>query len=250
VIFFWRDWVRVIGGLITSIRYRRIQSTEERLAWLLIVGTIPVGVAGIALDHLLRTHLGKPVPAALFLTLNGLVLYGVEKLRASKAVGHEAAARRGDPEATLVMSVEETNPLTQVAVEEQSDRRLSKLSFKEAALIGAAQILALFPGISRSGITIVAGLVKGLRHEDAARFAFLLATPVILGAGLLKMPELFSSANRGVLGPAMVGSLVSGIAAYISVRFLTSYFETRSLRPFAVYCAVVGVGSLAFFALS
>ncbi|KAA2258762.1 undecaprenyl-diphosphate phosphatase [Solihabitans fulvus] len=247
VAFFWQDWVRVISGLITSIRYRRIETTGERLAWLLIIGTIPVGIAGLALEHTLRSHLGKPIPAAIFLAVNGIVLYSVEKLRKKKDAAESGRARRADPEATIVIAVEDTNPLTAIAVDEQSDRRLAKLTFVDALTIGAAQILALLPGISRSGITIVAGLVKGLRHEDAARFAFLLATPVILAAGALKVPELFKPAVSGSLGPAIVGSIVAGIASYVSVKFLTSYFETRTLNPFAIYCTIAGVGSLAYF---
>jgi undecaprenyl-diphosphatase len=245
VLFFWRDWVRVIGGLITSINHRRIDTPDERLGWLLIVGTIPVGIAGLALEHTLRTHLGKPIPAAIFLAVNGIVLYGSEKLRDRK----EPPGRKNDPEATIVMSLEETTPLSAVAVEQATDRRLARLSFVDALAVGAAQILALFPGISRSGITIVAGLLKGLRHEDAARLAFLLATPVILAAGLLKMPELFKPEAQGVLGPAMVGSLVAGVASYVSVRFLTSYFETRTLVPFAIYCIVGGLGSLVWLTI-
>jgi undecaprenyl-diphosphatase len=245
VLFFWRDWVRVIGGLITSIKHRRIDTPDERLGWLLIVGTIPVGIAGLALEHTLRTHLGKPIPAAIFLAVNGIVLYASEKLRDRK----EPPGRKNDPEATIVMSLEETTPLSAVAVEQATDRRLARLSFVDALAVGAAQILALFPGISRSGITIVAGLLKGLRHEDAARLAFLLATPVILAAGLLKMPELFKPEAQGVLGPAMVGSLVAGVASYVSVRFLTSYFETRTLVPFAIYCIIGGLGSLVWLTI-
>jgi undecaprenyl-diphosphatase len=129
-----------------------------------------------------------------------------------------------------------------------ADRRLAALSVREAVLIGATQILALLPGISRSGITIVGGLARGLRHDDAARFAFLLSTPVILAAGVLKVPSLFAPEYHAVLGPALVGSLVAGVCAYVSVRFLTSYFETRTLTPFAVYCVVVGLGSLVYLA--
>lgn len=242
VVFFWRDWVRVIGGFVSSIKYRRIDSPDEKLAWLLVVGTIPVGIAGIALDHTMRTVLGKPVPAAIFLTLNGLVLYAVEKLSSRPK-------RVADPEATMVIAVEETMPLTPVAVQTATDKRLAALGWKGALIVGGAQIFALLPGISRSGITIVGGLLRGLRHEDAARFAFLLATPAILGAGLLKIPELFKPAVHGSLGPALVGSLVAGIAAYIAVRFLTSYFETRTLTPFAAYCVAAGIGSLVFFAI-
>jgi len=136
-----------------------------------------------------------------------------------------------------------------VTVEEATDQRLARLSVKDAVTIGSAQIFALLPGISRSGITMVAGLRKGLDHEDSARFAFLLATPVILAAGVLKLPSLFLPANQASLGPALAGSLVAGVASYISIRFLTKYFETRTLTPFAIYCVVAGIGSLIFFSV-
>ena len=253
VVFFWRDWVRIAGGVVTSVRDRRISTPDQRLAWLLVVGTIPVGLAGLVLDKTLRTSLGKPVPAAIFLALNGLVLYAVEKFRNRRR--DDEAAPGNVPlsqQETMVMpaiGAEQTAPIPVVVAEEDSDGRLSKLGWGETLLIGAVQSFALLPGISRSGITMVGGLARGLRHEDAARFAFLLSTPVILGAGLLKIPELFKPEAHAVLGPALAGSVLSGIASYISVRFLTSYFETRTLRPFAIYCLVAGIASLAWFTL-
>jgi undecaprenyl-diphosphatase len=257
VVFFRRDWVRLVRALLTSIRDRRIAAPDQRLVWLLLVGTVPVGIAGLALDKLLRTHLGKPIPSAIFLAVNGLVLYAVEKYR-QRPGREDNESPRSSPnnthsdqpahlQETVVMStisVEQTVPIAVVAPEEDSDRRLSRLSWTEACLIGAVQSFALLPGISRSGITMVGALARGLRHDDAARFAFLLSTPVILGAGLVKVPELFSPAAHAVLGPALVGSALAGISAYIAVRFLTSYFETRTLRPFALYCLIAGVGSL------
>jgi undecaprenyl-diphosphatase len=240
VVFFRKDWVRIIGGLWTSMRHREIRTPDQRLAWLLVLATIPVGLAGLLLEGLLRDYLGKPVPSAIFLALNGGVLYAAEKF----------SRRRPVEEAdTVDFSAEETLVMRAVTVEEATDVRLAKLRVGEAVLIGAAQILALLPGISRSGITMGAGLRRGLGHEDAARFAFLLATPVILAAGVLKMPTLFAPENHASLGPALVGSVVAGIASYISVRFLTGYFETRTLTPFAVYCVVAGIGSLIFFAV-
>jgi undecaprenyl-diphosphatase len=256
VAFFWRDWVRIIGALCTSIRDRRVVTADQRLAWLLIVATIPVGIAGLALDKLLRTHLGKPVPAAIFLALNGVVLYAVEKYRHRAKTRTAPADDTSDVplhmQDTVVMrtlSTQETVRFGRVVPEEEADGRLSRLGWLEAIGIGAVQSLALLPGISRSGITMVGGLARGLRHDDAARFAFLLSTPVILGAGVVKIPELFKPEAHAVLGPALVGSVLSGIAAYISVRFLTSYFETRTLRPFAIYCLVGGIGSLAWLTL-
>lgn len=235
VAFFWRDWVRIVGGLWTSVRDRRIETPEQRLAWLLIVGTVPVGIAGLALDKVLRAHLGKPIPAAAFLMANGLVLLAADRLMKSARKG-----RHTDDAMTVHRSAE--------SADLASDRRLSRLGWKSALLIGGSQAIALFPGISRSGITMVFGLARGLKQEDAARFAFLLATPVILAAGIFKAPELLKPENHSVLGPAFAGSLVAGVAAYFSVKFLTKYFETRGLTPFAVYCAVAGAGSLIYFA--
>ncbi|MFJ9776987.1 undecaprenyl-diphosphate phosphatase [Kitasatospora sp. NPDC101157] len=236
VVFFWRDWVRVVSGLIGSIRHRRVRTRDEKLAWLLIISTIPVGVAGLVLEKALRHALGKPVPAAVFLALNGLVLLGAERLKRGgsgrRRAGHAAP-------------VDEPGLDPAVA----SDVRLTRLGYGRGTWIGAAQILALFPGISRSGVTMSAGILRGLHHEDAARFSFLLATPVILAASVLKVPELFKPENSAVLGPVAAGSVAAFVAGYVSVRFLTRYFETRSLTPFAVYCFLAGVGSAVYLSL-
>jgi undecaprenyl-diphosphatase len=257
VVFFWQDWVRIIRGLFTSIRYRRIETGDQRLAWLLVVGTIPVGIAGVLLDKIVREYFGRPLLAALFLAVNGAVLFGVERMQHNRADDEAfmAALRRpdgSDDETALIpmMSDREANeataPITAVSDEMAVDAKLSKLGYGEAVAIGSAQILALMPGISRSGSTMVGGLLRGLRHDEAARFAFLLATPVIAAAGLYKVPELLKPEMRGSLGPAAVGSLVAGVAAYFAVRFLTGYFKTRTLTPFAIYCLVAGVGSFAY----
>jgi undecaprenyl-diphosphatase len=216
VIYFWRDWVRIIGGFVTSVRHRRVRTPDERLAWLIIIATIPVGIAGLLLEHLFRTTLGRPIPAAAFLIANGVVLYVGERLR-----------RRVEP-----------------TDESDSDNRLARMPIARGTLIGAAQILALLPGISRSGVTMVAGLLRGLSHEDAARFSFLLATPVILAAGVLKIPDLFGPLGDGIHGQVLAGSIASFVSAYLAVRFLTRYFHTRTLTPFAIYCAVAGAASL------
>jgi undecaprenyl-diphosphatase len=246
VLFFWRDWVRIIGGFLTSIRHREVRTPDQRLAWLLILATIPVGIAGLLLESVLRDFLGKPVPSAIFLALNGGVLLAAERFSRPKEAADTSPGRT---EQTIDFSAEETMVMRAVSVDEATDQRLAKLGVGEAVLIGAAQIFALLPGISRSGITMVAGLRRGLSHEDSARFAFLLATPVILAAGALKLPTLFTPQNQPSLGPAVVGSLVAGVAAYISIRFLTKYFETRTLTPFAIYCVVAGIGSLIFFSV-
>jgi undecaprenyl-diphosphatase len=265
VVFFRHDWARIILGLFTSIRDRSIITTDQRLAWLLIIATIPVGLAGIALEHTFRTTLGKPVPAALFLTLNGLVLFTVEQLRGRRGqttvspgptpVGPSVRHGEGGRGQVYAASgytgaqagVSAHGGDTAAAIE--SDRRLSRLSWREATAIGAAQILALLPGISRSGSTMAAGLLRGLSHEDAARFAFLLATPVITAAGVLKLPALAGPTGHGILGQVLAGSLVAGIAAYLSLRYLTRYFETRTLTPFAIYCVIAGLASLAWLGL-
>jgi undecaprenyl-diphosphatase len=271
VLYFRHDWIRIIRGLISSVSNRRIETPYEKLAWLLIIGTVPVGLAGLVLDKLLRQHLGKPLAAGVFLTLNGLLLFSAERLRTGGRNG--AAGRTDEPAAggrrsertaataaggsrrkqgTAVLELKRERELDrhgrELPPEIASDVRLARLSRATATQIGAAQILGLFPGLSRSGGTMVAGIFKGLHHEDAARFAFLLATPVILLAGVYKLPELAKPENSGVLGPAVAGSLVAFVASYISVRYLVRYFENRTLTPFAIYCVVVGLISVLRFA--
>lgn len=230
IIYFWRDWLRILRGLVTSIGRREIATADQRLAWLLVLATIPVGLVGLLLEHWLRTHLGRPVPAAIFLIVNGFVLFAAEQLR------------RGDPSVNEEYVDERiSGPV--------SDARIARLPVAPAVLIGSAQILALAPGISRSGITMVAGMLRGLSREDAARFSFLLATPVILAAGVLKIPDLTGPLGNGIRGQAVFGAVLSGVGAYLSVRFLTRYLATRSLRPFGVYCVVAGAASLIWFAV-
>jgi undecaprenyl-diphosphatase len=230
LLFFWRDWVVIVVGFVSSIRYRRIQTTGERMAWLMVVGTIPVGICGLALDHVFRTTLGKPVPAAAFLIANGFVLYAGERLRRR----HDGAEAPGDDQHDESDGV---------------DDRLAEMSLTQGALIGSAQTLALLPGISRSGVTIAAGLLRGLTHDEAARFSFLLATPVILAAGVLKIPDLLGPMGAGIGGQVLAGSIASFVSAYLAVRFLTGYFHTRTLTPFAVYCVLAGAGSLVWLSL-
>ncbi|MBV8930186.1 MAG: undecaprenyl-diphosphate phosphatase, partial [Mycobacteriaceae bacterium] len=236
LVFFWRDWVRLLAGLGTSLRYRRIQTPSERLIWLIILATIPVGLAGLALEHVFRTTLGRPAPAAVFLVINGFALYAGEVLR-----------RRATPPAHA--KVNETADPPPGSTGNEVDDRIADLPMPQGVLIGSAQILALLPGISRSGITMVAGLWRGLSHEEAARFSFLLATPIILAAGMLKIPDLFGPLGEGIHGQVLAGSVASFVCAYLAVRFLTRYFETRTLTPFAIYCVVAGAASLAWLTL-
>jgi undecaprenyl-diphosphatase len=239
LVFFWRDWLRIVAGFVSSVRYRRVRTSGERLAWLLIVGTIPVGISGLLLEHLFRTTLSRPIPTAAFLIANGAVLYGGERLRRRV----EAPTSSGVP-ATVPAAGNGEGPGSALDAGAAADIRLARLSLGRATLIGSAQVLALLPGISRSGVTMVAGLLRGLSHEDAARFSFLLATPVILAAGALKIPDLTGPLGAGIHGPILVGSIASFVSAYLAVRFLTRYFETRTLTPFAVYCMLFGTASL------
>jgi undecaprenyl-diphosphatase len=251
LVFFWRDWLRILAGFATSLRYRRIQTPEQRLAWLIVVGTIPVGLAGLALEHLFRTTLGKPVPAAAFLIVNGVILFAGERLR--RRVPAEVGAAGSSPGAVdngrgVVDNGRgvDNNRLGQL---DESDLRLARMPMARGVLIGSAQILALLPGISRSGVTMVAGLMRGLNHDDAARFAFLLATPVILAAGVLKIPDLFGPMGAGIHGQVLAGSVASFVSAYFAVRFLTRYFHTRTLTPFAIYCTLAGAASFAWLVM-
>jgi undecaprenyl-diphosphatase len=232
LLFYRRDWVRLVGGLLSSLRRRRILTPDERLIWQLIVGTIPVGLVGLLFEHWLRTHLGRPVPAACFLTVNGLVLLGIEWWAArSPTRANVPAEVTGDP----------------VADGMAADLRLAGMSFRRALAIGSVQILALGPGFSRSGVTTTAGMRSGLRREDALRFSFLLATPVILAAGVLKLPDLFGPLGDGIRPQVLMGSLVAGLGAYASVRWLTRWVHTNSLRPFGWYCLAAGLGCLVLF---
>jgi undecaprenyl-diphosphatase len=227
--YFRADWVRIIAGFFRTLRTRRIETSDERLAWLLVVATIPAGIMGLLLEHSLRTLLATPVAASALLTVNGVIL----------AVG-ERARRRQEVHALAVAH----------GTNEEGTRRLDTLEFKESGIIGGSQVFALMAGISRSGITMVAGLVRGLDHEDAARFSFLLATPIILAAGVYKIPDLTGVNGHDVRGQILVGSLCAAGAAYLAVRFLMRYFETRTLTPFAIYCLVVGISTTIYFAIT
>lgn len=222
-LFFFRDWMRILAGMGRSLRDRGIapDDTDAKLGWLLVLGTIPAGLLGLALEHPLRSVFASAQSAAFFLMLNGAMLYGAERLR------RNAPVVAGDHDATIAR----------------------RLGFRQALGIGAAQSVALIPGFSRSGASMGGGLLAGLSNEDAARFSFLLATPIIGAAALLKLPDLFGSQGDGVRGPALVGALCAALTAYVTVRFLVRWFETNRLTPFAIYCGVAGaVTSVVFLA--
>ena len=408
IAFFWRDWLRIVRGFFSSIGQRRIATPDQRLAWMIILGTIPVGIVGVVLQKEVTKVLAKPELAAAFLAINGVILLVSERMRRAREAreadradlgaatprpafdgpqggpgygpaggpgygpaggpgygpqggpgygpaggpgygpqggpgygpqggpaggpgygpqggpppgyqqqprqqqwqgpdprygrddwqqpqnrdddgqygGRHSAGdgqgqygraqygqgqdqygrdprdgqqpqqprqrqqqpvgRHGDAAGRSRAAASATEMDPAVA----ADRRLSTITLWRAVTIGAAQILALLPGISRDGIVTVAGMGRGLRREDAVRFSFLLSAPVILAAGALKMSDLTGPASKGMHGPIIVGSLIAGIGAYVSIRFLTKYFsEDKSLNPFGYYCIIAGLASLAYLVL-
>ena len=223
-IYFFEDWKRIWFGFLRSVKGRATTGDHDaRLAWLIIIGTIPAGILGLALEHKLRTLFASPTAAAIFLTVNGVLLLAVERFR-------KRPPRPGDGEG-------------------DGDERIAKMGFRQALGIGAAQALALIPGISRSGVTMGGGLLAGLSNEDAARYAFLLATPVIAAAGLLKLPELLGTTGDGVRGQALVGAIAAAITTWAAVKFLLRYFETNRLSPFGIYCICAGIFCLVVFSI-
>jgi undecaprenyl-diphosphatase len=223
--YFWRDWVRIVRGLLRSLAQREIREddVDARLGWLLVVGTIPVGLIGLALQSPLQKLFASATSAAAFLVVNGIALLIFERWRARPPAQDEAED------------------------DAESDARIAKLSFRRAAAIGLSQAAALIPGISRSGFTMGGGLLCGLSNEDAVRYAFLLATPIIGAAAVLKLPDLLGHQGNGVRGQALVGALVAGAVTVIAVRFLLRYFETNRLTRFGWYCIGAGVICLIAF---
>jgi undecaprenyl-diphosphatase len=224
--FFLKDWMRIFRGLGRSLRDREIApgDNDARLGWLLVVGTIPAGILGLLLESKLRSVFASAASAAAFLIVNGILLLFFERLRARPP-------REGDYEG-------------------DSDARIAKLTWRQAVAVGSAQAAALIPGISRSGITMGGSLLVGLSNEDAARYAFLLATPIIGAAAALKMPELFGHEGDGVRGPAFVAALCAGVTTYFAVKFLLRFFETNRLTPFGIYCIAVGTILTVVFAVT
>jgi undecaprenyl-diphosphatase len=310
IAYFWRDWLRIISGFASSVVQRRVATPDQRLAWMIILATVPVGIAGLLLEHLFRVVFSKPIPTAIFLAINGLILLGGERLRRARLAGQHSpadvtaedaravgahalgfatstagaagraaggtglavgaaptavtagagmrasgslatAAPAGHGLAGRHASGQRAYRHEETAAAIEADERLSVMSFVQAVLIGTAQIFALLPGISRDGIVTVCGMMRGLSREDAVRYSFLLSAPVILAAGVLKIPsDLLGPLGNGIHGQILVGSILSFVGAYLSVRFLVRYFrQSGSLTPFAIYCMVAGLGSLAYLIL-
>src|SRR5665213_618800 len=223
--YYRRDWVEIVGAFFHTLSTRRAETGNERLAWLIIMASIPAGVIGLAFEHELRTLTAKPEVAAFFLMVNGLVLFAAERFR-RRAQVRELAVKEG--------------------AKSDGGRVLDTLEYREAFVVGVAQSTALVAGISRDGVTMGAGLARGLDHSDSARFAFLLATPIILAAGLVKLPDLLGHLGNGVRGQALVGCVVAAVTAVFTVRFLVGYFKTKTLIPFAVYCLAFGAFMLVY----
>ena len=276
IVYFWRDWLRIIKAFFASIGHviapapgtRRFepQNTDQMLAWMIILATIPVGLAGLALEHDFRVYFSKPILTSCFLFVNGLILLAGERARR-----HHADMEAQEIAADL-QAVSERQRATvaagggggrhssgQRALKQQhaglaveSDRRITRrVGWLGALGLGASQILALLPGISRDGTVMVAGMFRGLSRQDAARFSFLLSAPVILAAGVLKIPDLTGPLGAGIRGPILFGSLLSFVGAYLALRFLMRYFSDpkRTLTPFAIYCLVAGLGCFIYLSV-
>jgi undecaprenyl-diphosphatase len=223
LVLYWRDWLGIVSGFIRAALRGGVRDGDERLAMLLVVGTVPTGLVGVFFQKQLQALFASPRAAAVFLIVNGVLLFGAELLR-----------RRAERRARLEGRDREE--------QEEAFTEVSGLGYRNAALIGVCQVLALFPGISRSGVTMAGGLLAGLRHEESARFSFLLATPIIAAAGLLEVPQLL---HPGVpLGAYLLGAVLAAVAAYGSARFLLRYFRSGRLDPYAAYCVGVGAGAL------
>jgi len=226
LIYFWRTWVELVKAFFVSLgrmaRLRKwsVETPSERLAWLIVIASIPVGILGIALEHTARVATAKPEVAAIFLVINGFILLGAERLRRRAEI--RALARREGMKA-------------------DGGRVLETLEYREGFVIGGSQSAALIAGISRDGIVMATGLARGLDNEDAARFGFLLATPIILAAGLYKIPDLTGPLGRGIRGPALIAAIAAAITAVLTVHFLLQYFKRGNLNPFGIYCVLFGV---------
>jgi undecaprenyl-diphosphatase len=261
LVFFWRDWVRIIAGLVSSVRRRRLQTVHEKMAWLIVVATIPAGVIGLALEHTFRTLFAKPLAAAIFLTANAFILFAGELLRRRAKARAMAVADGGAVELDAVaadsvgiVAAGDLVAADLVAAGDLDDDPANdvqitrRFTLRDAGVVGVFQSLALFAGISRSGITMVAGLIRGLNHEQAVRFSFLLATPVIFAAGVYKIPDLMGPLGSGIRGQVLAGSAAAFIAAILTIRFLVQWFHTRTLTPFAWYCGIFGTFCILRFA--
>ena len=278
IIYFWRDWLRIIKAFFASLKHFalpepgtarwELQGTDQKLAWMIILATIPVGLAGLKLEHLFRTTFSKPILTAIFLFGNGLILLAGERAR-RRGADMEAQEMAADLQAVTERqkaavaagshggggrhsSGQRALRQQHASLAVESDRRIvRRTGWLGSVAIGASQILALLPGISRDGTAMVTGMFRGLSRQDAARFSFLLSAPVILAAGVLKVPDLTGPLGAGIRGQVLFGSLLSGIGAYLALRFLMRYFSDprRTLTPFAIYSLAVGLGAAIYLSV-
>jgi undecaprenyl-diphosphatase len=223
LIYFWRDWVAIVKAFFATVRKRKVETSMERLAWLIIVASIPVGILGLAFEHTLRVATARPEVAAIFLVINGVILLAAERLRRRSEV--RALARRE-------------------GMKDDGGRILDTLEYREAAVIGLGESTALIAGLSRDGVVMATGLARGLDNFDAARFSFLLATPIILVAGLYKLPDLTGANGNGIRGAAVIAAISAAVTALITVHFLLRYFKRGNLVPFGIYCVLFGLAMI------
>ena len=270
IIYFRRDWARIIRGFFTSLDHLfrpapgtsrwQMRNADEKLAWMIIIATIPVGITGVAGEHTFRVVFGHAIWAAVFLIANGLILLAAERhyrahppaprpvARADAVVPELVPAGAGQAEsrqATAHRAVRHR----EVAEAVETDQRLAAEGYWRGTVIGAFQVLALLAGISRDGMVMAGGMFRGLSRQDAARFSFLLSAPVIAAAGVYKLPDLLGPKGNGIGGQTLFASVLAGVGGYLALRFLVRYLRTRTLTPFAVYCLVLGLGSIVYLEL-
>jgi undecaprenyl-diphosphatase len=219
LIYFWRDWVEIVKAFFATLGKRRVDTRTERLAWLIVAASIPTGIIGILLEHTARIATGKPEIAAIFLVINGFILFLAQWL-ARRSEVRSLARREG--------------------AKRDGGRQLETLEYREAGLLGIAQSGGLIAGISRDGMVMAGGLARGLDNADAARISFLMATPIILAAGIFKLPDLTGPNGNGVRLYALIAAGAAAVTAVFTVHFLTRYFKTGNLIPFAIYCVLFG----------
>ena len=273
--FYIREWARMAAGLVRTLTRRRIATDAERLAWLIVIATIPVGLLGLAFEHQFRVLFAKPLAAAVFLMANGVILLAGETYRRrnerlAAALAEPAAVGRppapgADANATTQAAAATSQAAAAapqaaatparfrdeaiVPMDAAAEHELAQIGWLSSGLIGASQALALFAGVSREGVAMVGGLFRGLNNENAMRFSFLLSTPVIFAAGILKVPDLTGPLGAAIRGPVLAGALAAAAASLLAILFLSRYFKTRTLMPFAVYCLVFGFASVVRFGL-
>ncbi len=219
LLYFWRDWLGLARGVL-GLDTPELTAQARQLAMLIVIATIPAVVLGLVLNHFLKSLFATPMIAAGFLVLNGVMLLAGERLRGA-------------------------------AGSVQTPKRLGLLTATDALVIGLWQCLALLPGLSRAGATMVGGLLRGLDHENSARFSFLIALPVIVGATVLEVPKMLRAGiPEGTLGVAAGAAVAAGVTAWLAMAFLMRYFrghDNWALRPFAYYC--LGFGALCLVVL-